>query len=248
MRLHSTVALAALAAGLVTLAGQAQASVVVDSTTDIFLASQPSGATVTGFFGTDTAPANSPVKFDVTAGGTVTFAATGSTSVAFTGDPSDCFAGPDGGCFTDESGFSPAPASGTYKGPSEALIGVFLGPGVTSVQDGEASLDYSDLANQNLTNYTPDLNQIFFIGDGVNGDGVTQQFLAPTGAGFLYIAVADSIGSSTNNGGFLTVDVTGASLDAGAAVPEPATWGLILLGFGGLGASLRFRRTRSALA
>jgi large repetitive protein len=247
MRSLSTVALAAVAASLISLAGQARASVIVDSTTDIFLASQPNGASVTGFFGTDTAPANSPVKFDVTPGGTLTFAATGSTSVAFTGSPGDCFAGPDGGCFSDESGFSPAPASNTYKGPSEALIGVFLGPGVTSVQDGEASLDYSDLANQNPTSYAPDLNQIFFIGDGVNGDGVVQQFVAPSGAGFLYLAVADSIGASTGNGGFLTVDVTGARLDAGL-VPEPATWGLMLLGFGGLGASLRLKRRRAALA
>jgi hypothetical protein len=247
MRPLSTVALAATVAGLISFAGLAQASVVVDSTTDIFLASQPNGASVTGFFGTDTAPANSPVKFDVTAGSTLTFSATGSTSVAFTGNPGDCFAGPDGGCFTDESGFSPPPASNTYKGPSEALIGVFLGPGVTSVQDGEASLDYSDLANQNLTNYAPDLNQIFFIGDGVNGDGVVQQFVTPNGAGFLYLAVADSIGASTGNGGFLTVDVNGATLDAGL-VPEPATWGLMLLGFGGLGAALRFRRSRPARA
>ena len=37
------------------------------------------------------------------------------------------------------------------------------------------------------------------------------------------------------------------TLNLGAAVPEPATWGLMLLGFGGIGMALR-RRRRPALA
>lgn len=36
--------------------------------------------------------------------------------------------------------------------------------------------------------------------------------------------------------------------DSGAGVPEPATWGLMLVGFGGLGAALRARRRSLALA
>ena len=39
----------------------ASATVQVDATDDIFLASQPNGSIVTGYFGSDDAPDNSPV-------------------------------------------------------------------------------------------------------------------------------------------------------------------------------------------
>ncbi len=229
---------AAIAVGLSAAGSQAAAAnVSVAATTDIFLASQPDGAAITGFFGTDTAPDNSPVKFAVSPGGVLTFLATGSTSV-----DASCFAGPDGGCYGDESSFSPAPASGTYKGPSNALIGVFLGAGVTDVSMGPASLDYTDPANISLAGLAPGLGEIFFIGDGLTGTGAgaVQEFTAPVGAMFLYIAVADSYGSSVGNPGALSVDYTGATLVADA-VPEPAAWALMLLGFGGLGVTLRRR-------
>ena len=225
-----------VAAGLLAVAGQASAAnVTVAGTTDIFLARQSDGTAISGFFGTDTAPGNSPVKFAVSPGGVLTFLATGSTSV-----DGFCFAGPDGGCYGDESSFSPAPASGAYKGPSNALIGVFLGAGATDVSMGPASLDYTDPMNISLAGLSPGLNEIFFIGDGLTGTGAgaVQQFTAPAGAMFLYIAVADSYGSSLGNPGELSVDYTGGVLVADA-VPEPAAWALMLLGFGGLGVALR---------
>ena len=210
------------------------AEVVVDATADIFLASQPDGASVSGYFGNDTAPANSPVVVAVTAGSTLTFAATGLTSV-----DGSCFDGPDGGaCYTDESGFSPPPANGAYIGPANALIGVFLDDSVTDVSSSVAALDFTDSANRNLVSNTPGLGQIFFIGDGVTDSAEIQQFLAPAGATRLFLASADSIGSSTGNSGSLTVDITGAV----EAVPEPASWAMMIAGLGIVGAGLRRRR------
>ena len=196
------------------------ASYTVSALTDIWLASQPNAASVTGNFGTDTAPLNSPVSISVTAGNVLTFSATGSTSV-----DGSCFAGPDGGCYSDESGFSPSPASNTYKGPADALIGVFLPSGVTDVASGPASLDYTQTANTSQTTYTPGLNQIFFIGDGLTGTGTgaVQDFVVPAGATNLYLAVADSIGGSNNNVGSLVVTTP---------VPEPTSPILLGLGLG----------------
>jgi hypothetical protein len=41
--------------------------------------------------------------------------------------------------------------------------------------------------------------------------------------------------------------ITGVGLDTLSGAPEPATWGLMLVGFGGLGAMLRRRRAQGAL-
>ena len=215
------------------------ATVIVAGTTDIFLASQPSGNGVSGFFGSDTAPANSPVQLGVVAGATVSFSASGSASV-----DASCFAGPDGGCYDDESGFSPAPASNTYKGPATALIGVFLDNSVIDVASGIASLDYTDPSNRNLASYAPSLGQIFFIGDGLTDASLVQGYLAPTGATRLFLAVADSFGSSTGNVGAFSVGFTGAT----AAVPEPATWSTMLGGFILAGGVLRRRRAKACVA
>jgi hypothetical protein len=218
--------------------------IIVQATTDIWLAGQP-GGTVTGYFGTDTGAANSPVQVGVAGGEILTFSASGSTSV-----DDICYAGPDGGCYTDQSSFSPAPAGGVYpndfyNGPADALVGVFLNDGVpmppnngSNVPTGFVTgLDYQagGGANQGLPSYSPALNQIFFIGDGLTGtgSGSVQDFIVPTGATSLYLAVADSVGGSTGNLGSLDVTVNGAS-------PEPASF--LLLGAGLAVAGLLRRR------
>ena len=115
----------ALAIGMGSLTAHAGSTVTIQGTSGIWLAGQPNGTIVTGYFGSDSAPANSPVLVSVTGGEVLTFTdVTGSTSV-----DDVCFAGPDGGCYTDQSSFSPAPASGDYNGPADALLGVFLNSG-----------------------------------------------------------------------------------------------------------------------
>jgi hypothetical protein len=219
-------------------------TVNVNGTAGIWLAGQAIGATVSGFFGSDTAPGNSPVQINLTAP-VLTFSATGSTSV-----DGSCFAGPIGGCYSDQSGFSPSPWSGLYNGPADALIGVFLGAstptlGLSGGYQGPLSFvpgfDYQNPAHVGPGTYSPVLGQIFLIGDGSG-----EAFNAPTGATRLYLGVADSIGASTGNLGALTVDVTGGV----AAVPEPGTWTLALLGFAGLGfvSHRRSKKDRAAIS
>lgn len=71
-----------------------------------------------------------------------------------------------------------------------------------------------------------DLGKVFDIGFG-------GTFTAPAGATGLYLATVDSYQWNNNSGAF-TVDV--------AAVPEPATWAMMLFGLGAIGAGLRMSR------
>jgi hypothetical protein len=80
----------------------ARADVVVPATTDIWLAGQSNGSTVTGFFGTDTAPGNSPIPVAVSAGEDLTFSIASYTAVSIDGSCFDSNADA-GACFGKSS-------------------------------------------------------------------------------------------------------------------------------------------------
>ena len=69
---------------------------------------------------------------------------------------------------------------------------------------------------------------------GVAGVVATQPFSFQTDQGAIVINNVTNITFS-------------AAVAADAAVPEPATWGMMLLGFGLAGASMRSRRRRTAV-
>jgi len=71
----------------------------------------------------------------------------------------------------------------------------------------------------------PGVDSVFEIGNG----GV---FTVPVGATELYLGTVDSYQYNNNLGAF----------SAQVSVPEPATWALMLVGFGGLGVAMRSRR------
>ena len=121
--------------------------------------------------------------------------------------------------------------------------------GATTSTSTPAPLDFS--GGTSFTSLSPLLQQAFFIGDGLTGDGsgTTQTFNVPTGATTLYLGISDACGYNGSpscygdNGGSFSITV-----NAGPAVPEPATWALMLVGLGGLGAALRGRRASGAVA
>ncbi len=187
-----------------------------------------------------------PTRIAITGGSTITFSATGTISFNGGGNFND----PDGigsasninvSATTDFSGFS-APHAGS-------LVGVFYSPTVALPQP-PATLDFNTIGT-GFTTLAPLLGQVFFIGDGLTGDGTgtVQSFTAPGGARSLYIGFADAggyngtPGSYDDNLGSLAVTVNTSSVTS--AVPEAATWAMMIVGFGAVGFALRSAKRRS---
>jgi hypothetical protein len=129
------------------------------------------------------------------------------------------------------------------------LVGLFVGPGGPSGA-APASLVYTS-ATTGLASYTPALDQVFFIGDGLTGDGTgtNQEFYIPTGATELYLGISDAcnfIGPPscyTGNSGSVSVnysDVTPGGGSSPTVTPEPSS--LTLLATGALCAAGAIRR------
>ena len=188
---------------------------------------------------------SAPGMIAITGGSTITFSATGSISFNGGGNFND----PDGlgsassinvSATSDFSGFS-APHAGS-------LVGVFYNPRVAVVQ-APATLDFNTIGTGFAT-LSPLLNQLFFIGDGLTGDGTgtVQSFTAPGSATALYLGFADAggyngaPGSYGDNIGSLNVTVNTGSV---AAVPEPASWAMMIVGLGAVGFAMRSVRRRS---
>lgn len=201
-------------------------SVTVPGTSDIWLAGMPDGSTSSSG---DSAPDHSPVLvdgIDLSVGFLTFNNVTGGVNNA-PGCPTNCFI-PDGGAFFNHS---PGAINGIsdVRAPLNALMGVFLDDSQPDSSLAPASLNF-EILGLDFASISPELKQVFFIGDGLtgSGDGVLQEFLIPNGATRLYLGTMDGFGWF-NNSGALNVDV--------AAVPVPAAiwlFGSGLIGFIGM--------------
>jgi hypothetical protein len=63
------------------------------------------------------------------------------------------------------------------------------------------TLDFSTAASRNFSTLSPQLKQVFFIGNGLDASGNLQSFTAPPGATHLYIGVMDEEGWWWDNTG-----------------------------------------------
>jgi hypothetical protein len=105
----------------------------------------------------------------------------------------------------------------------------------------------------------------FFVGTSTLNAIITLEQLMPGGGGTVIQSIAGSGSSLSMLTGTLLPNTsyrfayssalpTGGGAVSGnasfylAAVPEPATWALMLIGFGGIGLAMRGRRRRTALA
>ena len=189
--------------------------ITVAGSSDPFLSGMPAGSLCCGG---DSAPAESPVEvlgLPLTPGTALTFSVTGSVNF-FGGAPTDP---PDGGGFFGGTASNDGIAG--MNAPVDALVGVFLDSTQPSLSAAPAGLDFSAAGGLSFASLSPGLKQVFFIGDGLtgNGSGGVQQFIIPTGTTRLFLGTADGFGWFNNSGSF-SVSITGA--DA-SGVPEPAS-------------------------
>jgi len=96
------------------------------------------------------------------------------------------------------------------------LLGVFLGPNPPNLSPTPAPLNFVNPSQQDYTNLTPALKQIFFIGNGLTSGGTIQKVVVPDGATRLFLGTLDGYGWHNNPGSF-TVVVTATK----TAVPAP---------------------------
>ena len=131
------------------------------------------------------------------------------------------------------------------------LTGVFLGKTPTSVQP--AALNFLTTGTS-FTSLSPLLQQSFFIGDGLTGDGTgtTQTFYVPAGATALYLGISDACSYHgppscySDNSGSFSLDVAkNLAVGPPSAVPEPMTWAMMIGGLGMTGGVLRRKRRAS---
>jgi RHS repeat-associated protein len=167
----------------------------VPAAADPYLAGQVDGA---GADNGDTAPAESPILASgvaLTPGQPLMF-----TVLAGTANGQS---GPDGGVPATHAALNGI--SGLHA-PFWSLVGVFLGPNAPDPSSAPAPLDFYDTTavpgGLDYQSVSPQLGQVFFIGDGRTSKGDVQQVVVPTGATRLFLATAGPTGWHANTGSF----------------------------------------------
>jgi hypothetical protein len=204
---------------------------VVPGTSDPWLAGMPNGSqdNIPTPEPPDVAPAQSPVgPIDVLPGQVLTWTASGQV-----GHPMD-IADPDGKpwefIWTRYIGANNNMSD--IQAPIDSLLGVFLGPTQPDLNPPPPSaLDFSTTASREYVSLTPEVQQVFFMGDGLGAGGAQQQIVVPAGATRFYLGIMDGYGWANNIGAF-EVTINGAP-DGGST--------LMLLGvvFGAMAAMRR---------
>jgi RHS repeat-associated protein len=173
----------------------------VPGTGDPYLAGMPDGSRADG---PDVAPEQSPVLvpgLTLTAGGSLLF-----TAIAGLVNGS----GPRGSSFVSHSAGAQNGIS-NVTAPLHSLIGVFLGPDRPDLSPAPPALDFQSPGGNvaggfNYLTLSPQLKQVFFIGDGRTSTGQLQQVVVPAGATRLYLATMNTTRWSANSGSY-SVDI-----------------------------------------
>lgn len=84
--------------------------------------------------------------------------------------------------------------------PINAIVGVFLDDSRPDSTSPPPTLNFSSSASRDFSTLSPQLKQVFFIGDGTTSTGNIQQFIIPQGATRLYVGQMDEYEWNNNTG------------------------------------------------
>jgi hypothetical protein len=195
----------------------------------------------------------------ILAGTALALGATAANATTFTGSTLGCFGG---GC-TVANASATGGASFTSGTFNQADSNGFLSIGSVSGGDTLGIISVSGLSST-WVNVPFSLMVNFTAPAGTSPTGALYSALltgsvSSDGAGGAFFDFNNTPQNFTFTGGTFSLFVNDLAISSGqtlnlngvirtsAAVPEPATWGLMLLGFGGIGMAMR-RRRRPALA
>ena len=170
-----------------------------------WLAGMPNGSQVAATGGNPTpavAPTNSPYLMsglNISSGAQLSFRQT-SGETSYVGSANY---GPDGQ-LTRMAAQAPANGINTTTAPIEALMGIFLDNRRPDTYPQAAGLDFSTDASRDFSTLSPQLKQVFYIGDGLNSSGNLQIFNVPSVATRLYLGIMDENGWWWDNQGSLS--------------------------------------------
>ena len=201
---------------------------IVPGAADPYLAGMPSGATADpGDTTANAAPFEVP-GLSLVAGSSLMFSVPAGI-VQLTPPLSEQIQ-PDGVSFGNHLGFV-SHLAGAMNGisgitaPPGSVVGVFLGPDQPDLSPAPSALNFQSGVPGGLdyTSLSPQLKQVFFIGDGRTSSGQIQQVVVPAGATRLFLAVMDAAvwrdnGSLQTSFGFYGVDVR--TFDASPSAPK----------------------------
>ena len=155
---------------------------------------------------------------------------------------------------TNIDGYAGGGISGIrFDGRQLFLVGVFLGNGPASGTSAPPKLAYDDGSALGLL-FSPELAQVFFIGDGLGAGSAQQTFIVPTGASRMFWGFADGApqfgspsasispnGYADNRGSLdVTYNLNGTNWPPMVSNPEPSS--IILMGLGIAALTLLRRR------
>ncbi len=177
----------------------------VPGTASPYLAGMPDGSMADAG---DSAPAQSPLQvpgLSLVAGSSLMFTV---PAGGVRGQPGFNLNGPDGDLY-DSHHTGALNGLSDVTAPVNSLVGVFLGPDQPDSSAAPPALNFffpTVPGGINYTTLSPQLKQVFFIGDGRTNTGQVQQVVVPSGATRFFLASMDST-SWNNNSGSFAVDV-----------------------------------------